>query len=48
MTQDAGKNVVKTTAHLTEGAVKAVEAGQRAAIDAVRKFVETKSETEEE
>lgn len=41
MTEDTGKNVVDRTADLTEGVFKAVEAGQRAAIDAVRKFVET-------
>ena len=41
MAEDTGKNVVHETADLTEGVIKAVEAGQRAAIDAVRKFVET-------
>ncbi len=41
MAEDMGKNVVDRTADLTEGVIKAVEAGQRAAIDAVRNFVET-------
>ena len=41
MTEDTGKNVIDRTADLTEAVFKAVEAGQKAAIDAVRKFVET-------
>jgi hypothetical protein len=45
MTEDTGKNVVDKTADLTEGVLKAVEAGQRAALDAVRKFVETIDKT---
>lgn len=45
MAEDPGKNVVDRTADLTEGVFKAVEAGQRAAIDAVRKFVETIDKT---
>ncbi|HYO85272.1 MAG TPA: hypothetical protein VES01_02255 [Dermatophilaceae bacterium] len=45
MTDDTGKNVVEKTAELTESVIKAVEAGQRAAIDAVRKFVETIEKT---
>lgn len=37
--------MVDRTAELTEGVFKAVEAGQRAAIDAVRNFVETVDKT---
>lgn len=45
MTDDTGKSVVDRTADLTDGVLKAVESGQRAAIDAVRKFVETMDKT---
>ena len=45
MTEDTGKDVVDKMADLTEGVIKAVEAGQRAAIDAVRKFAETIDKT---
>lgn len=45
MAEDTGKNVVDRTADLTDGVLKAVESGQRAAIEAVRKFVETMDKT---
>jgi hypothetical protein len=38
------KNVVARTADLSEELLKSVEAGQRAAIEAVRKFVDTVDE----
>ena len=38
------KTAVDTTADLSEDVLKSVEAGQRAAIEAVRKFVETVDE----
>ncbi len=38
------KDAVARTAHLSEEVLKTVEAGQRAAIEAVRKFVDTVDE----
>jgi myosin-crossreactive antigen len=40
MTEDTGKNLVDKTAEVTENVLKAVEAGQKAAIEAVRKFMD--------
>jgi hypothetical protein len=40
----AKKGVVDTTAELSDDVLKAVEAGQRAAIDAVHRFLETVDE----
>lgn len=38
------KNIIGKTAHLSEDVLKSLEAGQRAALDAVRKFVDTVDE----
>ena len=43
-TSDQMKTAVDTTADLSQDVLKSVEAGQRAAIEAVRKFVDTVDE----